>query len=286
MSDFLLTTFAMLATLGLTDPTGGVEKPEAPPTDFKLVISLSGASKSQSARLEVLVQSGRAYQFDPGPPLEVAIFDARASRVELLNVRSVLRSEVSLKRLEEYRRGLHDAIEKAAAKREALGGRGNLLTAAMSRDLINPRFSVQFDEPTRSITLSNPSVEIQGRGEPDSDQSRLSYLHRALNALTILDSAQDPRGLPPFSHLSVLQEMMGQRKLRPTEIDGLYRLAGPPRRMRWTFQWEEGLGESQLKAIARVDALKSRARYVRFDQYREHTERQRARESEQPDIKR
>jgi hypothetical protein len=47
----------------------------------------------------------------------------------------------------------------------------------------------------------------------------------------------------------------------------VYRLAGTPQKLRWTFRMEPSLTARELEAIARVEAVRERCRFARFERY-------------------
>jgi hypothetical protein len=55
--------------------------------------------------------------------------------------------------------------------------------------------------------------------------------------------------------------------LRPTEVSILYRLAGPPRKMRTTYLLVPSLTDRELEALARVDRLRRTAPSLSFTRY-------------------
>lgn len=266
-----LGAMAVALILGLAGT--GEDGPETPrlapsvPADFKLVITLYGAGNEPIHKAELVVHEGRAFHFDPGPPLEVIIKDPGTGRLELLNLKTKVRSEVSFKKLEKFQTKLHEAITAASAKREAQGGKANQVAAKMSRDLIDPRFSASYVPATHRLHLSNATVEVDAQGEPDPDRSRLASTHAALAALTRLEAARNPRDIPPFARLEALRALVLDHGLRPTEVAFVYRLAGPPLKMRWTFRMEPSLTARELEAIARVEAVRERCRFTRFERY-------------------
>lgn len=257
--------------LGLAGIGGnGPETPRlAPsvPADFKLVIALYGVGKEPIRKTNLVVHEGRAFHFDPGPPLEVILKDPGTGRLELLNLKTKVRSEVSFKKLDEFQTKLHRAITAAAAKREAQGGKANQVAAKMSRDLIDPRFSASYDDATHRLRLSNATVEVEASGEPESDGARLASIHAALAALVRLEAARNPTDIPPFPRLEALRALIMDHRLRPTEMAFVYHLAGTPQKLRWTFRMEPSLTTRELEAMARVEAVRERCRFARFERY-------------------
>lgn len=269
----MLTRSAMVLAVVLLGGAADDEKPAtlrpvpAVPADYKLVIALYGVAKEPLSKSELVVHKGRGYLFNPGPPLEVVIHDPLADRLEIIDLKRRIRTEISFKSLEEYGDQLHKAISTATAKREALGGKGNLIAAAMSRDLIDPRFSALYDPATHRLRLTNPTIEVEARGEPDPDESRLLSIQNTLAALARMDSVRDPQDVPPFPRLDTLRALMTEHRLRPTELAFVFRLAGVPRKLRWTYRMEPTLTKRELEAIATVEAIYERSRFARFKRY-------------------
>jgi hypothetical protein len=263
---------AAVAGLFLAGAWGiGAEPPKpaaAVPADFKLVIGEYGAAKEPVGTLELIFRRGMAYQFSAGPLLEVIIHDPSTQRVELVDLNRKLRTEVTEPRLETYQTKLHDAIAAACAKREKQGGRANEVAATMSRRLIDPNFTAAFDTETRQLRLTNPTVEVEARGDPEPDAGRLTRIGNTLVALIRLESMRDPQAIPPFARLETLHALTADHRLRPSEISILYRLAGRPQRNRWTFTFVPKLTDREVEAIARLTALMDRCQFIRFERYK------------------
>jgi hypothetical protein len=237
------------------------------PADFKLVIAHYGVRKEPVGKAELVVRNGSAYHFVSEPPLEVIIHDPAAQRLELLDLDRKVRSDITLKSLDAYQRKLRDAIAHSCEKLEAQGGRANLVASAMSRNLIDPRFHVSHDAASHEVRLTNPTVEVEARGEPEPDRARLSLIADSLAALAKLDAVRESQGVPPFSRLETLRALTVDHRLRPTETSFLFRLAGPPRKVRWTYRLVPELTGREVEAISRVDAMRARCHFVRFERY-------------------
>lgn len=240
----------------------------AVPPDFKLVIGEYGAAKEPVGTLELIFRRGLAYQFASGPLLEVIIHDPGARRVELVDLKRKLRTEVTEPQLETFQTKLHDAIAASCARREKLGGRANEVAATMSRRLIDPNFTRAYDPSTRQLRLTNPTVAVDAHGDPEADAARLARIASTLVALIRLESMRDPEAIPPFARLETLHDLTADHHLRPTEVSILYRLAGPPERNRWTFTLVPKLTEREVEAIARLGTLMDRCQFMRFDRYK------------------
>ena len=114
--------------------------------------------------------------------------------------------------------------------------------------------------PVGALTAAVP---LNGRGATGAT----CFIGSCLTALARLGALRDPEGLPPFAQLEALRGLVTERHLRPVEITILYRLAGPPKRLRWTYQLVPELTDSEREAISRIEPLRASARYVRYRVY-------------------
>jgi hypothetical protein len=260
-----VSVMSLAAALGADVETGRSDA--TVPADFKLVIRLYGAAREPVQKSELVCTKGRAYLFVSERPLEVVMHDSRSSRLELVDLGRKLRSEVTFKKLDAARTNLQAAIAAVCAKRESSGGRANKLAAAMSRDLIDPRFTASYDEQTHRLRLTNPTVEVDARGAPEEDGARLSLIGSTLTALIELESLRDPQATPPFARLDTIRALTVDHRLRPTETTFLYRLSGPPKKHRWSYELVPSLTAREVEAIARVETIRSRSTLTRFERY-------------------
>ena len=67
--------------------------------------------------------------------------------------------------------------------------------------------------------------------------------------------------------LDAIAALAGDRKLRPTELSFLYRLAGPPMRLRRTYRLVPSLTDREREAIDRIEQLREVAPVVRYERY-------------------
>ncbi len=266
MLRILTALIVILASVDATRQSIGGAEP-ATLNDFKLTIAQFGAGQKSLASEEVVVRNGLAFHFISGESLEVILIDPVRSRLELIDLDRKVRTEVSFRRLEIFQEELFRAINASSVKQEKRGGRANSVSAAMSRNLIDPRFASTYDAMSHKLRLTNSTVEVDAKGEPDSDQTRLGFISRALAILVKLESFRDPTGIPPFSKLAALDGLIESRKLRPTELSFLFRLAGPPKRLRWTYELESKLTERETEALARIDAMRQRCRLISYEEY-------------------
>ena len=232
--------------------------PNAPdPKDFKLVINLFGVQKAPVARAELVIRKGVSYQFITEDPEEVTIIDPRQSRLHLLDLKRQIQTEVTRKQLDDGLGRVRERVSDEIERQEKAGGKNNRVLAAISRDLIDPRFVEAFDGPSRRLRLSNAAVEIDALGEPEADPVRLSTIVECLGAIAKLSALREPDNMPPFARLDAFRALSSGHGLRPTEISVLYRLTGPPRRLRWTYQLVPSLTDREREAISQVDRMRT-----------------------------
>ncbi|WP_422930355.1 hypothetical protein [Singulisphaera sp. PoT] len=247
------------------------EEPKASqaPADFKLTMSFFGAGGKAVATEEIVIRKRLAYHFVSGESLEVIVLDPAQERLEILDLDRRLLTRITFRRLEIFQQELLKTIQATNSRRLKQGGRNNALLAGMSHDLVEPKFETSYDEATHHLRLMNPTIEVEARGEPEADHARNVYIVNALSIMAKLDSFRDPASLPASSKLTALNAI-ADRKLRPTEMSFLYRLAGPPRRIRWTYKLETQLSERETEALARIEAMKLKFRPVAFEEFEKH----------------
>lgn len=239
----------------------------APPADFKLKIALHGVRKTPVATAQLIVHRGVAYQFVSEIREEVLVIDPASARVGLLDLKRKVQTEVSSKRLDAHLAAAFGKISAQVAKDEAAGTRAGRIDAAMNRDLIEPKFEESVEDGGRKIRLSNATVEVTAVGEPEPDGPRLAMMANGLAASLKLAAYREPDALPPFTCLDALRRVVTVHRLRPTEMDYIYRLHGPPKRLRWTYELVPALTDREVEAITRIEGLLKTARDVPFALY-------------------
>lgn len=262
--------------VGATGSGPGARAEEAPAfPDFKLAIAFHGVREEPITTAELLVRGGIAYRFASEAPGEILILDPAAARLELVDIRRRIRSEIFLTRLDEKQAMLHKAIAGAIRDHEATGSRSDRLAAEMSRALIDPKLDETYDPATHHLRLTNPVVTVDAVGEPDpgpeAGPSRLSLIDGALAASFKLEAVRDPESIPPFIRLEALRALTARHHLRPTAMTFVYRLAGPPRKHGWTYRLVESLTVREIEALNRVIKFRERTPYVPFHQYEDRT---------------
>jgi hypothetical protein len=249
----------------LPAPPPSIQAP--PPADFKLAIAFYGIRKEPITSAELIVRSGTAYYFASESPEEIVIINPTNRRIELLDLERKIQAEMPFARLEEKQKALHRAIAGAIQQQEEAGGRSNRVSAEMSRALNDPALAETYDPATSRVQLQNSAVTVDATGAPEPDAARLTLIDTALGSLIQLASARDAEAIPPFIRLDALHALTVGHHLRPTELAFTYRLAGPPRKHRWTYQLVESLTARELLALDRVARLRTNTPFVPFERY-------------------
>ena len=238
----------------------------APKQDFKIVVGLYSADPRAIGAAELIHHGGRMIQIT-GDSEELIVFDPQGARVELLDLRDKRRTQITYARLD-------DDIEKykLVLKTKADGlarrpGRSNRVQAGMTRCLIEPTWLEAFDAQAGRMSLKTDYVEVDAAGERDDDPVRLAFLGQSFLVLTKLGAVRNPDLTPPFTRLDTLDRLTRVHKLRPTETSFIYRLAGPPTKYRWTYQYTPKLDEQDLAIFEKVEEFRTSARLVSFEEY-------------------
>jgi hypothetical protein len=198
------------------------------------------------------------------------IIDPANSRLLLLDLERQIQTEVTSKKLDETVGRSHDSTRALVERQEKSKTRAERIAAAMSRDLIDPQFEAKFDPNSRRLRLTNASVEVEALGEPEPDHARLNVIVNCLAAVAKLSTLRDPENLPPFVRLEALRTMTAEHQLRPTEMSFIFRLSGPPKKLRWTYRVVPELSAREREALERIDQMRSAARFVRYEKYEQH----------------
>ena len=243
-------------------------KPAAPAlADFKLAIAFYGVYKEPITTAELIVRGGTAFYFASEAPEEILIVNPANSRVELLDLERKIQAEIGFARLDEKLAILHRAIATAIRNQEEAGGRSNRISAEMSRALNDPGLAETFDPATSRLRLTNSTVIVDATGVPEPDAARLAMIDTALTSLVKLAAIRDPEAIPPFIRLDSLHALTTGHHLRPTELAFTYRLAGPPRKHRWTYQLVDTFTPRELVALPHLARLRSSSPFVPFERY-------------------
>jgi hypothetical protein len=245
----------------------GADGPPPIPADFKIQVGSFSLRKEPVSTEEILIREGRAYVF-PSDSKEVVIIEHARGRLDLLDVGRKLQTEVSFRSLDESLAKIKTTLREAADRLEKLGGRGNVIEAKMTRDLFETGLAIAHESNSRRVRLTNPAVEVDADGEPEADAPRLALVAATMNAIVKLGAFRVPNDLPPFIELEAIAALTGERRLRPTELAYLYRLAGPPRKFRRTYRLIPSLTDREIEAIAWVNRLREVVPSVRYERYR------------------
>jgi hypothetical protein len=237
------------------------------PADFKLVIELFGVRKEAIAKADLVVHEGVGYQFLAELPEEVIIIEPRPNPVILLDVERHIQTGLDSARLDAHLAQLHKRVSETIERREKAGTRAARVAADISRDLIDPHFTESYDSATRRMRLSNASVDVAASAEPEPDRARLNVIFNCLGAIAKIGSYRDPSDLPPFTRLDALRALAAHPELRPSEISFIYRLAGPPRKLRWTYQLVPSLTDREIKALGLIEKMRRAAALVPYERY-------------------
>ncbi len=242
------------------------QPPTPDPPEFKVLVGSFGIKPEPISTEEIVARQGRVYQFRSGTT-EVVVIDPARKRVELVDLVGRVQTEVSFDRLDEAVAKVAAKLRAEIARREKTGARSDAVEAAMTRDLVEPKFRRLAGAKVARIRLSNATIEVDALGEPEPDPSRLSLLAITLESIARLGAFLTPDDLPPFAELNALAALKAER-LRPAEISYLYRLAGPPQKFRRTYRLVPELTVREREAIVRVDRVRESATMLRPERYR------------------
>ena len=245
----------------------GVDGPPVVPADFKIHVESFGLAKEPVFTEEIVVREGKAYLF-PSNSKEVVIFEPAQARLEIVDVGRSVQTEVTFKALDLSLEKIKTTLREEVEKREKLGGKANVVEARMTRDLFETKLNVVQDPRLNRVRLTNPAVEVVADGESEADAPRLAMVATILNTVAKLGAFRSPTDLPPFVELEAIASLTGDRKLRPTELTYLYRLAGPPQKFHRTYRLVPKLTDREIEAIARINRLREVVPSVRYERYR------------------
>ena len=252
-----------LAVLVMT----GADGPSPVPADFKILVASYAIRKEPVSTEEIIIREGRAYVF-ASDTKEVMIIEPARQGLELLDVGRKVEAEVTFAMLDESLVKIKAKLLETVEGLEKQGGKANAIEAKMTRNLFETRLAIAHDPKTDRVKLTNPVVEVLADGEPEGDAARLGRVAVTLETIAKLGAFRTPNDLPPFIELEAIEALTGERKLRPTELSYLYRLAGPPQKFRRTYRIVPTLTDREVEAISRVDRLREAVPHVRYERYR------------------
>jgi hypothetical protein len=241
--------------------------PSSPSTAFKLTIAFYGLRTEPITTAELFFRGGTGYYFASESPEEILIINPADARLELLDLQRKIQAEIALGRLDEKVATLHRAIAGQIRKQEAAGSRSNRISAEMSRALNDPALAETFDPAALRLRLTNSAVTVDATGASEPDAARLALIETALVSLVKLAAARDPEAIPPFIRLDAVHALIAGHHLRPVELAFTYRLAGPPRKHRWTYHVVETLTPRETLALDHVTKLRTGTPFVPFERY-------------------
>jgi hypothetical protein len=257
----------LVAIAVLVTPATAQGPPAEVAADFKVLVAAYGLAREPVYTEEMVAISGRVYQF-VSISHEVVVIEPLRSRIDLLDLDRKLQSELTFGRIDAGLARIKGTLNEEIDRRLKTGKRADQVEAQMTRDLADPRLAVSSEPGSRTVRLTNASVEVVAAGEPETDASRLALFGTALTSVAKLGAFRTPNDLPPFIELETIAALTGGRKLRPTELSFLYRLAGPPRKFRRTYRLIPSVTDRDREAIRRIDLLRESAPDVRYEKYR------------------
>jgi hypothetical protein len=231
------------------------------------MIAFYGLRAEPITNAELFFRAGSAYYFASESPEEILIVNPADGRVHLLDLQRKLQAEIALARLDDKVATLHRTIAGTIRKQEEAGSRSNRISAEMSRALNDPDLAETYDPATLRLRLTNSAVTVDATGAAEPDLARLALIETALTSLFKLAAARDPEAIPPFIRLDTIRAMIAGHRLRPAELAFTYRLAGPPRKHRWTYGLVETLTPRETLALDHVAKLRAETSFTTFERY-------------------
>lgn len=264
----------VLATADVCDTLAGDPPQPAPstekvppPADFKQVIKLFGLRKDPLATADLVFHRGMAYQFIRAIPNEVMMIDLARQRVLLVDLKQKRQTEVTGRRLDAEVERLHRELADVVDRQEKQGGRAERLAGEIGHNVVDPGFVETFDKSNRTLRLVNPNVQVDIHLEPEPDVVRGRVILACMAAVARLTAIRDPEGFPPFVRLATTRALLRYTEYRPTEISTVLRLAGPPTKLRWTYEFVPQLTEREVEAIRRISAVRVDMPFVGLEEY-------------------
>ena len=265
----ILSALIVMTSAGLAEPPRSGEPAEHSPVvqDFKLRVTFHGAGAATTGVAELVIRNGVGYQFLSDPKSPVSIIDWNQGTITLLDLDRRIKTVVTAKQLDQFLGELYEEADRIVSMEEKSKSRSDRVSAEITRPLIDPNFEETYDDKAHSLTLKNRSVSIEMKGAAETDEARREAYSSCLIAVTGLGSMRDPDLLPPFTHLEAYKTLMLKHKLRPVEVTIVYRLTGPPKKLRIDYELISKLSEREIEAIARINKLNAIARAVSLNQF-------------------
>ena len=264
-----ISAFIVITATCLAQPPRIDKPPESVPhvQDFKLRITFHNAGAVATGVAEIVIRNGVGYQFLSDKNSPVSIIDWKQGTVTLLDLDRQIKTVVTAKQLDQFLGELHDDADRMVSIEEKSKSRSDRVSAEITRPLIDPNFEESYDEKAHLLTLKNRSVTVEMKGEVETDEARRDAYASCLIAVIGLGSMRDPDLLPPFTHLEAFKTMMLTYKLRPLEVTIIYKLAGPPKKMRINYELVSKLSGREIEAIARIVKLNAITRAVGLNEF-------------------
>jgi hypothetical protein len=251
-------------------------KKPAIPADFRVNVELKETTSDQGVSAEWLVYKGRVLEIIDGR-LELILIDPIARRVELLDLDRKRIARISFDRLDAELAAYKARLQRTVDKLSTSSERADKLNAAKTADLLNPNGTLSYDAKNHTLRRTGKTSEVVATGTPDGDAARLELIRLSMGYLVKLDTYRAPEKLPPFVQLQVVDALIQQHHLRPTEMSLLFRLNGPPIRFRWTHAMTPSLTAKDVELWTKLDRFLKTAHVMDLDTYEQavHAEKDR-----------
>ena len=237
---------------------------------YKLKVTTFGLAPEPLSKDEYIFLKDRIYLIPLDEP-EMIVVDRSESIIDLIHTKKRCQCELSIKELnqgiDKHRANLFQKIDT----QEGQGGRANRLESKMARELVEARLSVTNLEGAGRWRMVNGVVEVEAEGKLPAPPVDSASLRLALETRLKIFAIRSPKDMPPFVELAALKEIFEVKKLAPTSISTIYRLAGPPLKVRRTYSWSDEVTDRDLRALSLVETLRETTPHLRYAKYREAT---------------
>jgi hypothetical protein len=215
----------------------------------------------------MLASRGKAYEFR-GSSTEVIVYDLPQKLIHVVDLKLRSKARLTYQELDEKVATQRREAIKEADDLEKKPGRADRVAGGLKRIVLEPKFETTFDEQEHRLRMTNASIEIEARGEHESDPARFAILEEYLMEAVKLRTIRPPEDLRQFTEIETLSNLVEKHKLRPMEISFLFRLAGRPQKLRAIYRLVPEIPEAERKNIAAVDAiLNSPTQTMTLDRY-------------------
>lgn len=261
--------------IGADDPPRPANPPAAPAVapaaapagpSFRLAFQHFDVGKRPVGRGEVVASRGRFYYLEKNSN-EVIVIEPAHKSIHLVDLKLGLAADLSYGEVDAKIDANRDEQRKVVEAHSRSKSRNDRIDAEIRRDLSDPRFRVTFDEAAHALRMSNPSAQVEARGEPEDDPARLAAIAEALGTLAKLDAFREPENLKFLVEIDAISALVEGRKLRPTEMTYLFRLAGPPEKYRWTYLLIPEVTDEDRQGLDLIEGKLVKSRHVTFDRY-------------------